>query len=359
MTSDLVTHKYGAIRLTELNRPQALNALSFDMIRALHDVLEQDAGDTSLSVHVLTGAGEKAFCAGGDVKAVYYAGKKGPADESNDVSFTPQDYFSAEYDLDSRLYHYPLPTLALMDGITMGGGYGLSGACDFRVATERTVFAMPEVGIGFFPDVGAAYYLNAMPGYTGMYLALTGNQLRDSADLLYTGVATHFVPASGHEDLLRELESVPGRDVHGQTDISATYQHITQILDTYHTPPKGDSALENSQSLIDYIFGAETLHDLLQRLESDESDWARNTLSVIRSRSPLSLAVTFRHLKMAEDESFDSVISRDKKLAARFMEDHDYYEGVRAMLVDKDKTPKWELSGLAEIGQERLASYFP
>lgn len=318
----------GFVHVT-LNRPEALNALSHAMILGLRRILREEGTRTIL----VTGAGGKAFCAGGDIKAQVRAVAAG------DFA-TPLAYFCDEYGLNADLYHHQGHYVAYLNGITMGGGYGVSAHGSHIVATEATQFAMPEVKIGFFPDVGATYHLARLPHEMGTYLALTGNTI-GHADLIYTGLAEAYVPLEKFEALKTALDTNEPDDV----------------LATLGEKPVGTSFFEAQQDLIAHAFGYDTVEEVLEALDTDGGDFAARTAADIRARSPISLKVALAHIREAASDDFNSVIARDLHLAGRFLETPDFSEGVRAAVIDKDKNPRWHPATLEAIDEEIVALY--
>ncbi len=306
-----------------LNRPTALNALSYKMIEWIRHILVARLFDGARAL-VFDSAGGRAFCAGGDIKAVHAARGK------DDVIF---QYFGSEYAMNSALFHLnETPTIALMNGITMGGGYGVAGQCKIRIATSKTVFAMPETAIGFFPDVGAAYHLARFPGATGMYLGLTGISVASASDLLYLGVATHFVFDEAYE---------------------AIAQDPLSVLST-ERPLISKGIIEQEKNKIDAFFSKGSVRDIFQALEDSSDPWAQETLVVLKTRCPVSLLLTFEHISRAKTETFDCVIERDFSIAQHVMGRADFFEGVRAAVIDKDKAPKWDPATLDEVPESLI-----
>ncbi len=324
MTSHLDTSRNGGAVHVVLNRPQALNALNLDMVRELARILDEAKADDSVTCLILRGAGERAFCAGGDIKAAREMGLKA---QVGDMPFDDVvQFFREEYALNKKLFHFQKPIIVVMHGITMGGGVGLAAPCRYRVATEATQWAMPEVNIGFFPDIGAGYYLTRLGHKVGVYLGLTGESVKNKADLVKCGLATHALP-SDQIDAMVEALAFASHD-----------QDIKRILDHFCFVPL---LPELPYKLIEEIFSAASLDAILKGLRAEQSLWARHAHDVILSKSPLSVKVTFEHLKAAMIEDFNTIIDRDYHLACEFMKDSDMFEGIRAMLVDKDKKPQW------------------
>ncbi len=336
--SDLLVERRSGVIFVTLNRPESLNALNFPIIRGLNAVLDTADSDHDVRAVCITGAGERAFCAGGDIKAARDRGLEWKAGQG-----TLEDvlqFFKEEYALNRRMFHFSKPLIALMNGITMGGGVGIAGACRYRVATERILWAMPEVSIGFFPDVGAGYYLTGAPGCAGRYFALTGQPVSNLADLIICGFVTHFVPAAQLAALTMSI---------------ASSKDIDDAIADYAQPPNLPSVLDYES--IDAHFCEETVEEILRSLDGGNA-WAKETANLIRTKSPTSLKVTLRHLQLSLDDKFETVSLRDERLVGKFLSGVDLYEGIRAAVVDKDRQPKWTPSRLEDVSAEMLAEYF-
>lgn len=312
-----------------LNRPKALNALTLDTIRVMDRALREWAADESVHCVVIEGAGDKAFCAGGDVRRLWDAGNAG------ETAYF-KAFFGEEYRLNRLIKTFPKPYVALIDGITMGGGVGVSVHGTHRVATEGTVFAMPETGIGMLPDVGGTYFLPRLPGRIGLYLALTGARMK-AADCCYTGVATHFVPRERRDDLMRALTSAES-SVKTADDMHTA---VTYVLDMFHEDP-GAAPLERHREAIDRCFSAGSVDEIFTNLEKEEGEWAERTLEALRTKSPTALRVAFRQMQVGAQLDFDRCMQIEYRLAQRIVGSHDFMEGVRAVIVDKDNAPAWE-----------------
>lgn len=334
---ELQIERRGALGVVTLNRPQALNALSLEMIRELSAALRRWETDSLVTAIFIKGGGGRAFCAGGDAKAFYKAGMD--YRRGNVGAKVPAVYFAEEYSLNKQIFHYSKPLVSFMNGITMGGGYGVAGNCRIRVATENTIFAMPETRIGFFPDVGSAYHLLRAPHYIGWYLALTGNSI-GAADVLAARLAEYFVPLKQEETFIKKL---------------ALGEDPATVLQSLHREPVGDT-LPAKQ--IEKIFKHEQLPKILKALERDGSDWALTVLAELQKRSPLSIMVTAEHLRRSKKRSFDRIIETDFILAQRFIQGFDMYEGIRAALIDKDQSPRWEPPRFEEISKKAVKEYF-
>lgn len=329
-TDEILAVRQGSAVKVTLNRPAALNALSHHMIQRLAEGLAEWEKDPNVKVVIFEGAGGKAFCAGGDIKSTWV--------NRDNVALNDR-YFYDEYRLNRQLFHYSKPLIAMMDGITMGGGYGVAGPCRYRIATENTKWAMPETGIGFFPDIGSAYSLQRAPGAMGMCLALTGMTI-GAEDVVYGGFATHYIYAEALEDVLEGF--VKGDDV----------------LENFHREPVIIGPLAKHQDVIDRCFGQDSLEGIVRALEEETSEWARGTLALLRSRSPLAVSVTYERMKRAQGQSFDQIIEQDYVIARRFMRGGEFFEGVRAMLIDKDKKPRWNPDIIDKVTKTAVFSHF-
>jgi enoyl-CoA hydratase len=341
---EILLGREGSLATLTINRPRALNALTLDNYRRFAPALRAWAADPSVQAVIVRGAGERAFCAGGDVRAVYEAGRgvSGAPD-------LPAIFFREEYELIREIHRFPKPYLAIIDGITMGGGAGISVNGAYRVATERTLFAMPETAIGLFPDVGATRFLNRCPGHIGRYLGLTGARLK-AADTLYCGFATHFVPHKRVEELIAALRGAEPRQ-------------FKTALSRFAVEP-GPAPLAALRPAIDRCFDRDTIEQMLEALEEEAAaggewpGWARETGDTLLAKSPTSLKITLRQLQIGREYDLEAALALEYRLTQHVMAGHDFYEGVRAMLIDKDQTPRWRPATLAEVGDAMVADYF-
>jgi enoyl-CoA hydratase len=326
-----------------INRPQALNALTLDNYRRIDPALRAWAADPSVHAVVVHGAGDRAFCAGGDVRAVYEAGRG----ISGDPNLTAV-FFREEYELIRRIHHFPKPYIAIIDGITMGGGAGISVNGAYRVATECTLFAMPETGIGLFPDVGATRFLNRCPGHIGRYLGLTGVRL-NAADALYCGFASYAIQRDRIEALLDEL--------------TGDHVAVEAVLGRFAAAPN-PPPLAALQPVVDRCFGGDTIEAILEALAAEASaggahaGWAAETHADLLTKSPTSLKITLRQLTIGRDYDLDAALALEYRLTQHVMAGHDFYEGIRAMLIDRDRKPQWRPASLAEVPQSMVDGYF-
>ncbi|WP_069767187.1 enoyl-CoA hydratase/isomerase family protein [Streptomyces sp. LUP30] len=316
----------GGVGRILVNRPRALNALTTDMVVALDQVLAEWER-TPLSAVVLASTSAKAFCAGGDIRTIREHSLDGDAEAS-------ERFFAGEYRLNARIAEYPVPFVSLIDGLCMGGGLGLSVHGSFRVVTERAVLAMPETGIGFFPDVGASYFLPRLPGAIGMYLGLTGSRI-DAADALYTGLGTHFVPADGLDAVGDALAHAPGEPV------DAVLSRLAG------RSPVAKSRLAAVRGDLDWAFGAATLGEIEKRLRRLDTDWAADALAALESASPQSLEITHALLARGRQRTLRECLDAELALTRTTIRTPDFLEGVRAALVDKDRSPTWQRASLA------------
>jgi enoyl-CoA hydratase len=344
---EIVLDRTGGVAGIVINRPRALNALTLGNYRRIAPALAAWAKDPSVQAVVVRGAGGRAFCSGGDVRAIYEAGRGiGGAPD------LPAVFFREEYRLIREIHRFPKPYIAVVDGLTMGGGAGISVNGAYRIATERTLFAMPETGIGLFPDVGATRFLNRCPGRIGWYLGLGGARL-GAADALYCGLATHFVSLARIEGLLRALAATAwqgGRE----------FDRVEALLAEFATDP-GTAPIAALRPAIDRCFAADDIEGILAALadtDGDAAEWAAATRAGLLTKSPTSLKVTLRQLVLGRDYDLEAALVLEYRLSQHFMAGHDFYEGVRAVVIDKDHEPHWRPVSLAEIDERLVASYF-
>ena len=318
MTPDVLTTIEGNLGRIRLNRPKAIHALTREMCETMSEALLAWRTDERVQAVVIDHAEGRGFCAGGDVVMLARSGAADGADA--------RAFFHAEYRLNHLLFTYDKPTVAIMNGITMGGGVGISLPCQVRIATENTRFAMPETGIGLFPDVGGGWYLSRLPGRVGQFMALTGARL-DGAECKYLGLATHYVEQASLPDLLERLAKTPARAAGAAGAFAATAP---------------DARIEKNLPAIAKLFASDQLEEVIAALEADDSDWAQTELATLKSKSPLSCKVSLRLLaEGAGRASFEDEMRAEYALASHVVQTHDFIEGVRALLIDKDNEPKW------------------
>lgn len=349
--SEILFDQEGPIGVITLNRPKALNALTLSQVRALNPKLAEWASEPSVAAVVIQGAGERAFCAGGDVRAVAEDGLAMRRGES-DGALT-RDFFREEYILNRNIFRFPKPYIALLDGITMGGGKGLSAHGSHRVATERIQFAMPETNIGLFPDVGGGYFLPRLPGQLGAYLALTGARL-GAADCEYIGFATHAVPSARLPAVLEDLARADYPD-------GSAPAVVDEVL-ARHVADLGAPTLPGIREAVDRCFAFDRVEEILSALEAEAggayAEWAADTRATLLKMSPISLKVTLRQLREGAELEFEDVMTMEYRIVQRCMEGHDFFEGIRAQLIDKDRSPRWSPAHIDQITDAEVDRYF-
>jgi len=350
--SEVLVQPQGKGQEVILNRPKALNALNLNMVHLLRPHYTHWEKDPHTAFVLMKGAGGKAFCAGGDIRAIYDEGvaARQAGKSVADPSSLGYRFFHDEYVLDYQIATHPKPQIALLNGITMGGGVGLSMHNKYKVATEHTVFAMPETAIGFFCDVGGSHFLPRLsPGFeVGMYLALTGARLK-GYDLVRAGVATHYVPSSKAHALEEKLKNAENE------------QHVQHTLAELHESDKANDAgseLIKHADAIHRCFGKDSVEDIVVALEKDGSEWAMQTRQTLGKLSPTALKVVFRQLHNGKQLPLNKCFEMEFRMAQRFMAGHDFFEGVRSVLVDKDRNPKWKPARLEEVSDSDVNTYF-
>jgi enoyl-CoA hydratase len=338
--AEVVFDRRGTAGIVTLNRPAALNAVTLAMVRLLHAQLEAWRDDPAVTRILVTAAGDRAFSAGGDLRGIYEAAQAGRQRDS-------LAFWREEYQLNAAIKHYPKPYVALIDGIVMGGGAGVSVHGSHRVAGDRFLFAMPEVGIGFFPDVGATWFLPRFPGELGTYCALTGERL-GPADGVATGVATHRVVSARFGDLIDALC--------GAAPVDALLGAFAQ--------PAGQGALVKRRVAIDRSFAGDRVEDILARLDAEASSaradaqWAGAVAATIRTKAPLSLKLALAQLRRGRAWSFADCMRAEWRIVSRVVYGEDFYEGIRAVIIDKDNRPRWRPATLAEVTQAEVDRHF-
>ena len=339
---EVILETRDGLGLITLNRPQALNALSLDMIRQVATALNQWKDNDNVQAVVFIGAGDRAFCAGGDIKAFYSAGmdsRKGVVNPR-----VPLVFFAEEYSLNKQIFNYPKPTVSIMDGITMGGGYGIAGHCNVRICGEKTIMAMPEVIIGFFPDIGGLYHLNRCPHNFGRYLALTGDRV-DGKLAVKLGLADIYLDKVDADAIISAAKQA--------CDTSDFEQAMADTLDG----SKDFADIRNAE-MIEKVFGETDVEAVFDALMADGSDVANDTLTKLRSVSPTSLKVVSAYLNKSDNMSFDDVISQDFITVQHFIRQPDMYEGIRAKLIDKDNKPNWLPDDVEKVDESLIKEYF-
>jgi enoyl-CoA hydratase len=329
----------GSAGLVTLNRPKVLNAVTLGMIRLFTRQLQQWAAEPSITRIVVQSAGGRAFSAGGDIRAAYDLGCAGRYCEM-------LPFWREEYILNTIIKRYPKPYITLIDGIVMGGGVGLSVHGSHRVAGDRFLFAMPEVGIGFFPDVGATWFLPRLPGQVGTYCALTGERL-NAADAMSATIATHRVTSVRFGDLV---------------DALCENDQVDATLAVFSSPA-GEAPLTALRTVIDRTFKGDRIEDVLAALDAlsarngDEARFAERAATSIRSKSPTSLKVALAQMRAGAGLSFEACMQTEFRIVSRIIHGHDFYEGVRAVIVDKDNAPRWQPAALADVADVEIARH--
>lgn len=340
----LFDSQYG-LRTVELNRPKKLNSLNASMVRKIVPRLQEWERSDMANVIVMKGAGPKALCAGGDVAALAQVNQSGPDGWAESAK-----YFGLEYKLDHYIATYQKPYIAFMDGITMGGGVGLSIHAPFRIATERTMFAMPETTIGFFPDVGASFFLPRMNGSVGTYLALTSERLK-GANVFYSGIATHYLHSTSLPQLEQRLGELRFRDY---DKLETRLRLINETIEEFASGLPHDEPIQiggEVRRAIDRCFSQDSVAEIMKALEQEEGatkEWAQRTLETLHKRSPTSVHVALRQMRVAAGRwSIADTFRREHAIASKFMQHPDFTEGVSALLIRKD-TPTWKPATLEE-----------
>lgn len=339
-TQDIVFERRGHAGIVTLNHPKALNAITHEMVRALSHQLDLWSQDDRVTRVIVTANGDRAFCAGGDIRALYELGKASNQPEA-------LRFFRDEYILNAKIKRYGKPYISLIDGIVMGGGVGISIHGSHRIAGDRYAFAMPEVSIGFFPDVGGTYALPRLAGEIGTYAALTGERLKAS-DAVLSGAATHQVKSARFADLLEAL---------------AGAEPVNAVLADFASNP-GAGEVMPRRRIIDKTFSQGSVEAILGAFDaeaakgSDQSEWAAATAKVIRTKSPTSLKLALAQMRFGAVHSFEACMACEFRIVSRIVYGHDMYEGVRAVIIDKDNKPRWAPASLPEVSRDTVESYF-
>ncbi len=341
MTSDpdILFEERNGLGIITLNRPRALNSLSTNMCALMDEALVKWAADDAIKAVIIQGAGDKAFCAGGDVKTL--------AENSPDDHHLATEFFATEYAMNTRIFHFPKPYIALLDGITMGGGVGVSVHGSHRIVTERCLFAMPESGIGLIPDVGGSYFMPRLPGKLGLYLGLTGARLR-GADILYAGIGTSYMPSEKLESFIAALAET---DIGDATDVD-------RIIAIFAEDP-GEAPLDEYRDLIDAAFGETCLEDIMDHLGAIDHEWADKTLAKLKKMSPISLKVIIEQILHGADLDFNEAMKMEYRIVSHIVSyQSDFYEGVRAVLIDRDQNPCWNPERVEDVSNDLVVAHF-
>ena len=334
--SELIVRREGSAGRITLNRPEALNALTLAMIRGMGQALDAFEADPAVATVILDGAGARGFCAGGDIRALY--------DQRTEGAGFAETYWREEYRLDLRIAKFSKPLVVFLHGIVMGGGAGISMHARHRIVTDTTAFAMPECGIGFMPDVGATWLLPRAPGETGTWLALTGERI-GAADAIFVGVADRFMPQGDIEKLMHELTSAEEADA-------------SECISRFAQEP-GPSELARRREEIDRCFVAEGMEPMIERLEAADTEFARKTLEALRQKSPTSLKLTLAAQRRGRAlGSLAECLDMEYRIVLRLFAGHDFHEGIRAAVIDKDRSPHWRPPALEDVTEAMVESYF-
>lgn len=335
-----ITGKGGNLGQIILNRPTALNALTQNMIQQISAQLTHWSVDNHIKAVIIQGAGDRAFCAGGDIRKLHDIGKTKPAEALT--------FFYDEYRLNYQIKCFNKPYISFLDGITMGGGAGVSVHGSHRIATERFLFAMPETGIGFFTDIGASHFLSHCPEYTGIYCGLTGARIK-AADAHYMGIINYIIPHTQVENVINTL---------AETAFSHAEKHrVCEILQQFETAPEHPPISEHINE-IENCFNAKSVEEIVTLLHKNNTDWCQETARILLTKSPTSLKVVLEQLNRGKHLDFAKCMQMEYGLVQHFLHGHDLYEGIRAVLVDKDQHPKWNPAKLEEVTNETIQAYF-
>lgn len=335
--ADVIVERVGALGRLRLDRPKALNALTHGMVREIDAALNQFSADPGLAAVLLTGEGERGLCAGGDLRGLY----------DNPGTAFAETFWRDEYRLDSRIAAYEKPFVAVMDGITMGGGVGLAGHAAHRIVTERSRVAMPETGIGYLPDVGGTWLLPRAPGQVGTYLGLTGEPV-GAADALYCGLADVMVPSQSLPDLIDALSALPP---------DAGDAGVREAIDRLARDP-GEAPLAQHRETIDRCFAFDMIDEILSALAADGSEFAAATRKTLLTKSPSSLVLTLCLLRLGRrSPNLEACLEREFHASLALLEEGDFREGIRAAVIDKDKSPRWNPPSLDAVDPARIARW--
>ncbi len=334
MTDPVILQHNSPIGHIILNRPNSLNSLNLEMIQTIHAALDEWRNDPNIVAILVEGAGERAFCAGGDIRLMHT--RRGDFDFGYDI-------FKTEYTLNHKIDNYPKPYISIMNGIVMGGGIGISVYGSHRIMTASTKFAMPECGIGLFPDVGGSYFLPKAPGKIGIYHALTGTPM-DAADAIYAGMGTHYLTQKSLHTFKHKLFSIQSA------------ADIDRLLDELSSKPESPSKLQKFQPEIDRHFSHSSLDEIYRNLES--SEWGRDVKQIIDKNSPTSMGITFEAFRRSRGQTLAQVLQTELLLSQQCIRRDEFFEGVRAAVIDKDRNPKWNPGNIFQIDWDIVLDHF-
>ena len=336
MTDEIQYRVIGNLGHITLNRPKALNALTYAMCEKITKLLLEWQDNSEIGAVLIDGAGDRAFCAGGDVILLHDSGKAGDS--------RAEEFWRIEYALNELIHCYSKPYISLIDGFVMGGGVGLSVHGRYRVAGDATVFAMPETGIGYFPDVGGTFFLPRLGMSVGQWLGLTGARLNvgQTCDI---GIANLYVPTDKHSDLIEAL---------GMADLDGTDSRVNKVLEAFSQVPPAHDAIPKAIK----AFNCGSVPEILLSLDRDNSEWAAKQAKNIRRKSPIAMCVTFEALKRGINMTFRQVMTQELDISLNFLRTQDFYEGIRSQLIDKDRNPKWSHSSVDEVSSAQVEQLF-
>lgn len=335
-----ITGRDGNLGLITLTRQNVLNALNHAMFLALYNQLAEWENANHIKAVVIRAAEGRAFCAGGDIRSAYEQKKAGDTNLSL--------FFRDEYRMNQIIHQYSKPYIALLDGITMGGGVGISIHASHRVATDRLMFAMPETGIGFYPDVGTTYVLSRLPHYMGFYIGLTGARL-SAQDCFAVTAVDELVKETAFPDIIFALAD--------ESFNSHPKETVTSVLQKFSLPA-GESMLWQHRSVIEKCFAKKTVEEIIHALLDEKNDWCHATAAELKTKSPTSLKVTLRALQEAVNLDFEECMTIEYRLTCHFLESHEFFEGIRAAVIDKDRQPKWQPAKLEEVSMQSVKKFF-
>lgn len=336
MTDQIISRVTGNLGHVTLNRPEALNALTQDMVTELTRLLTLWEADDNIGCVVIDGAGERAFCAGGDVILLHDSGKAGDA--------RAEIFWRTEYALNELIYRYSKPYITLIDGFVMGGGVGLSVHGGYRIAGDATLFAMPETGIGYFPDVGGTWFLPRLGMDIGQWLGLTGARLK-TADTLCVGVANGYIPSAQHGAFIDAL---------GAAKLNGSDEAMLAIMADFHQA--GPVAAPLPAALA--AFNEKDVPAILRALDGMEGEWAAKQAASIRAKSPFAMAASFEAIRQGAELDFKTAMKQELNLSLGFLKTQDFYEGIRAQLIDKDRKPKWQHDSVDDVTPDQVQRVF-
>ncbi|MDQ0560563.1 enoyl-CoA hydratase [Rhizobium mesoamericanum] len=338
--TEVIVERRASAGIIRLNRPRALNSLTLEMVRAFAAAMDDFAADTNIATVIVSGEGERGFCAGGDIRALHESGRAG-----TDLAMT---FWREEFRLNHRIATYSKPYVALMDGITMGGGVGLSSHGRHRVVTERTKLAMPETGIGYFPDVGATWLLPRAPGGAGTWMGLTGLTI-EAADIVHARLADHHVASFRLPDIADTLAELPRNA--GPRDVEAVLKNLSS--------DPGTSVIKSNRDMIERCFRFGTVEEIIHALQMEPGEFAAETLRIIQTRSPTSLKLALRLMRQGrQSRNLAECLNRELGACQQILKSPDFYEGIRAAIIDKDRNPHWMPATPEAVDQATIDAFF-